>query len=1430
MTRSLFTLSALLVVSMAAAEDIVLEDYPVNYGIRAKPNILLAVDDSGSMDVEMSIVGAQEGYGYWGGSPNSFVDGGAPRVSGGDRFTHLFPFGNGTSGASSEANRYNGGEKFGENYVPPYDAYGFTRSSDWNNAYYDPEVEYEPWPTYGGYGWPNITPTEAWLDPALIGSAQTARRLDLTADVPASAFGTGGTASFDSFTGMWCDNSGTLCTNNTNINEAYWAATYFVADTTSEFTVDKSLTATTTVVDPSDVIVLEAEDAALGSAITTVFDATASVGEAIEFNSGTSDLNLYPGPEKGAVFNFTSTATTVEIWVRRKMPDGSTDSLWMAMDGHLQSAISPADVNAWESQLTPVRDWHQWRDGHEIEGLTNQFVWEKWADVDLIGSGPYTLNIRQREIGVGLDQIAIVQGTAPSFSSVGALSNTAPTAGTVETLNCGNSADLNPALYQAFHDNRAWFNGVDAFAPDGSCLERVQIRSSRTTYPSGRSYEDELQNFANWFTYYRKRHQVARGALGSSLQGIRGIRSGLFWINNRRTIDMYDLDEDTELKTLLGENYYRVSAGGTPNRAALNHAGSQFDTNQDIIQYSCQKNYTLMFTDGYWNGSFSGIGNYNGSREAPYADNVSNTLADISDYYYNRSLRAGTLDVNGETIAAGKVPVPEACTDGTPDPWLDCNANLHMNTYTVSFGLAGQEVLGQTYDNGTISGVYDKVKDAHLVPPTWPSSIGFDGRTIDDMYHAAINGRGEMYYAQRPQELKDELQAALRDILATEGSAAGLTFNSATLNAESLVFNTIFNTTNWTGDLIATKLDPSTGMPTGGDAWRAQAVLDDQAWDDRHVIAYNDVIGQSVLFEWDNLTALQKSDLSTSPSGAPDTLGQQRLDYLRGDRSEEGSLFRERLALLGDMVSSTPAYVANTSVAWPDHNENSLFGGSGFGESHSYFRNTTVRNRDPMIYVGANDGMLHGFDATNGTGGGTERLAYIPSPMFSSSAREGLHFLSDPDYTHRFYVDAEPAYSDVFVNRSGTSEWRTILSGGFRTGAKGFYALDITNPDEFTDANVGDRVLFEYADLADPYLGYMFERPSIGMLNNGEWALIYGNGYNSIYGEGAIYVVFIERVLADGWIEGDTFMRFPTEVAGAINGITAIDYESDRVIDAIYASDAGGYVWKLDLTAANEASWGYAVASSGAPEPFYEAVNDDGERQPIITRPRVIKHTSVDDANNNTPNRMVIFGTGSMVEQADLNSTDTQSFYAVWDDGSATTAPFIRSDLLESEVTATTNSDGFPQRELAVTSNQSPWGGSNQGFYFDMPLTGERVLDYIDIRESKQSPGEFYALFSSVIPDSDVCSYGGVSWIMAVDLRTGAAPTYAVFDTNQDGVIDENDEAAAGVFSDDYLVDFVAVGGLGYGNTSTGEIVTFTIEEGQQSFTGRMGWQELIAR
>ncbi|WP_084649295.1 pilus assembly protein [Saccharospirillum impatiens] len=1238
-TQILLSVCALSLATQGLSKEIVLEDYPVNYGIRAKPNILMSIDDSGSMDFELSLVGAAEGLGYWS-VDDSFVDNGMPVANGGlnGAYSHLFPVGDANATRTSETSRYNGGSQYPGNNVPPFDGYGFMRSSDWNKGYYNPNVDYRPWPSYGGFVWPEIDPEQAWLDPSAIGSGLTTRYLDLTALTLGDRFGTGNRTSFNFRDDMWCEADGTLCSGNSSSRLDYWAATYYVADDTSAY----------------------------------------------------------------------------------KYDDGTNSGDYQCSD---------------------------------------------------FANGP-------------VDDV-----------------------------------------YDEFHDHAGYFTGVDAFAPDGSCLERVEIRSTLTEYPSGRDYQEELQNFANWFTYHRKRHQVARGALGYALQGISGVRTGLFWINNRRNVEMFDLDVPNDVTEFLSENYYYVANGGTPNSDALRHAGSQLDSSgSEIIQYACQKNYTLMFTDGYTNYS-GNTGNIDGSKGAPYSDTYSNTLADIAQYYYDRKLRDGDTGADGEILLGGRVPVPEACTDGTADPWLDCNSDLHMNTYTVSLGLEGRDVFGQSFNNGSITGTYEKVKDAFTVYPTWPNPSDGQGAIIDDLYHTAVNGRGEVYNANSPDLLQLELQAALRQILAAEGSASGLSFNSATLNADSIVFNTVFNTTNWTGNLIATLLDPATGQPDGGTVWNAQEELDNQNWNDRFIVTYNPVSEESVVFDWANLSVDQQSDLNTDPDGNSDSLGEQRLDFLKGDRSREGTEFRRRSSVLGDIVSSTPAYVAGATVSWPDYDQDDRFGASL--DSHSEFRET-VKDRTPMIYVGANDGMLHGFDASSDATGGQERFAYVPSSMYSDEVGKGLHYLTDPDYTHRFYVDAEPAFSDVFVGHDGgTADWMTILSGGFRTGAKGFYALDITDPSQFNDANVSDRVLFEYSDEMDPYLGYIFERPTIGMMANGEWAMIYGNGFNSIYGEGAVYVVFIEKVLEDGWIEGNTFLKFKTEVPGAINGITAIDYGTDRVIDAVYASDAGGYMWKLELSDTDESNWDFAYRS-GDPVPLFEAKNEADEPQPIITRPRVIKHTSVDDKAGNAPNRMVIFGTGSMVDNSDLDSTEVQSFYVVWDDDSVNNSALDRGNLSQSNVTSTTNPEGFPVRDIAAT--QSPWTGGRTGFRFDLPIEGERVLDYIDIREARESPGSYYAIFSSVVPDSDVCNYGGTSWIMAVDLKTGGAPTYAVFDANGDGVVDSDDAGVGGIYSPDYLVDFVAVGGTGYGNTSTGDITTINIEEGGQVFAGRMGWQELIAR
>lgn len=1422
--KSVLTLSILALAGYgpsAVGLDITLENKPVNYSNRAKPNVLLAIDDSGSMDVELSVKGTVEGYAYW--KDESFVVGGEARPDGGTRYMQLFPLGYRNATKTNSSTIYNGGRLWGGRYIPPFDAYGFFRNSDWNPAYYDPKVTYAPWPSYGGHAWPNIDKTVAWLDPALTGSDSSSsdRYLDLTATTLSTKF-SGDDGKFDFRTGMWCDNSGTKCTADEAKGVDYWAATYYVKDKTSSFTVTSGSSSTATYVDPSNAKIIEAESGALSSVIVK-YDTSAGGEGYVDFSATSDDFFTSPPATYEAAWTFetATTPTTAEIWVRHRMASDANDSFWLAMDDYDSSQIAEVDTNTWVT--LDSEDWYGWRDGHDSVTSTFAFRWEKWADVTLDDSGSHTLRIRQREKNSGLDQIAIVLGTTPTFGS-SPLTNDSST--TSKTYSCGTAADLLPVNYAIFHESPSSIDGVDALAPDGSCLKKVEIKSGTTSYDSGRTYEQEIQNFANWFTYYRKRHQVARGALGSALQGIGGIRAGLYWINNRPELSMYDLDSASDVTAVLKQNYYYINDGSTPNRSALKHAGEQLDTNKKIIEYACQKNYTLLFTDGYDNdrGEWDPVKeewtefkfpDSDGGAGTPYADTIANTLADVAYYYYATRLRTD-LDED-------KVPVPESCTDGTAEPWVDCQTNLHMNTYTVSMGLTGEEVFEQSYTHDGKSKTYTKVKDAYNVSPSWPSSLGFDGRMMDDLYHAAVNGRGEMFNAKKAKDLSDELQDAINTILATEGSASGLSFNTATLSTESLLFSASFNTTKWSGELKATNLDSVTGLPDGV-AWSVQEKLDAQS--SRSIITYNPATQAGVPFQWDNLTATQQADLKTAPDGTTESdevNAKLRLDFLRGDRSEEGGLFRERASRLGDIVNSSPVYVGPAVMGWPEYKDNDLFG----SDTHSYsrFKVEVADTRKPIVYVAANDGMIHGFLADRSDSAGEERLAYVPSAVYSTEKTRGLHYLTNPDYSHRFYTDGEPIYSDVFIKSKGEAvkKWRTLLAGGHQGGAKGLYVLDVTDPSTFTEANADKRVLFEFTGNMDDDLGYLHEPPLIGMMNTGEWALIFGNGFNSVNGNGVVYIVMIESVTHNGWLESgvdQNVYKFDTQKSGAVSGISGADTNGDRVIDYIYAADAAGHVWSLDVRdETSPGSWDFAYKSGSTPAPLFTATNDAGEAQPINVRPRAIKNI-YGSGGSIDPNRLIIFGTGQMLQNGDLDNVDEQSFYAVWDrgNGNLTRSSLAKSTLTQDPVTMNRTLD----------NGTTLYSGSNKGFYVDFDtVTGERIIDYIDIRQ--HGSGDHYALFSSVVPDKDACSYGGRSWINAFDLGTGTTPE-AVFDTNGDGVVNGDDDPLASIPNDHFLVDFVSSGQNGYGNSSEGKIITTTLEGGMQLTNGRLGWQELINR
>ena len=957
----------------------------------------------------------------------------------------------------------------------------------------------------------------------------------------------------------------------------------------------------------------------------------------------------------------------------------------------------------------------------------------------------------------------------------------------------GSCASTDSSHYSIFEANPSSLTGtdVDALSFDGTCLTKVEVKQlplgsnsydhdgSRTdcVNSSTCTYAEEIQNFANWYSYFRRRHLALRSGLGQAFNGLSSIRTGIFTINSQTDVTMRDMDNSTESLAFFDQLYDIVGrSGGTPNRSALKHAGEQFmrtDTGAPITE-ACQKNFTLFFTDGYTSisGTQPTVTDMDNDEGAPYADSFDNTFADIAMHYYKTNLR-GDLDT-------GKVPVLNGCNATTPDEMLDCNTNLHMNTYTVGLGA-----------KGTIFGVtHDKVADAYATNPTWVNTnTDRDATQIDDLYHAAVNGRGEIYNAESADDLQTQLQEALLSIQSQKGSSSSVTFNTATVESFSNVFLALFNSSTWSGDLLAFKLT-DTGDVVTTNPWSAADQLDDgtPSATSRVILTYDDVNGIGIPFRWNNVTDDQKLDLNAGSVGT--ALGAQHvLNFIRGDRTNEGSgKFRVRESLLGDIINGSPVFIGKPDLRWPDVAPFPI-GTVASGEKYSKFKadNST---RGKVVYVGANDGMLHGFDASTDENGnptsssGEEVLAYIPNLLFSDGTNEGLHYLADPLYQHRYYLDHSPAASDVHIKTpsSPTASWRTVLVGGLRGGGKGLYALDVTNPSTFSESGSApaNTVLWEFTHSQD--LGYTFSKPTIAMMENGRWAAIFGNGYNSTSEEAKLFIVFLDGGIDGEWTDGSgstdlDYIILPTD-GSTSNGMATprvIDFDGNGAADRVYVGDLQGNMWAFDLSDASTLgnddsvpSWGSAYTSGSTPVPLFTAKDGTGgsaNRQPITTKPSVSFHPDETTNGGNSPNLMIYFGTGKFLESTDISDTSDHTFYGVWDKGSD---ELDRGDLQEQTVSSLT-AGGETFRGLS----DDTVNGSEKGWYIDLPATGERSV----VDSSTRGNNVF---FNTWIPSTDACSAGGSGFLMSVSKSNGGEPDNPAFDVDGDGDVDDNDTASDG--------------------------------------------------
>lgn len=897
---------------------------------------------------------------------------------------------------------------------------------------------------------------------------------------------------------------------------------------------------------------------------------------------------------------------------------------------------------------------------------------------------------------------------------------------------------------------------------DDDCYLKVVVGAH-----SGPGGSDERTNFANWYSYYRRRIYAARAGIGRAFaQQGEGMRVGFAAINNgTTTIDGVDTAvvaqgvrhfAGSDRATFFDLLYNEEPDGGTPLRQAADLVGQYFQRD-DVegpwndtpgksggVNRSCRQSYHILMTDGYWNGGppQHATGNVDGDDGYPFADEYSNTLADVARYYWENDL-VSSLD---NLVPSG---------DADPADWQ------HLVTFGVGLGVTGSVDPDAAFAAvGQASG-----------PISWPDPTAdnaSDASKIDDLLHAAVNSYGGFYSAQNPASFADALDSVLKTIADLTSSASAVSLNSGSLYGGTHLFQARFNTSRWDGDVWAYQIQTD-GSVASDTTWQAASEM--PAADDRRILTYDGSNG--VPFRWGSdaneyLTAAQKTALGS------ETL----LDYLRGVRTEEqpNGSYRKRASTLGDIVNSAPLYVGPPRTGYPD------FWGDGEPENASLYSTFVNDNatRTPMVLAAANDGMLHAFDANTGV----ELFAYVPSMLIAE-----LPDLSDPGYTHRYYVDGTPVAMDAYFD----SSWHTVVVGGLNGGGQGLYALDITDPptDVDTETSLSGMVMWEFSDADDSDLGYTYSRPNVVRLANGDWGVIFGNGYNNTVADGhqsatgnaVLYVLD----LTDGSVikKIDTGMGSADDPTGAnrpngLSTVAPVDIDGDYVVDYVYGGDLFGNLWKFDLTASNPNSWDVALKQGNTPVPLFKAMadtSDPASAQPITVRPTVGFHLT-------GKGYMIYFGTGKYIEVGD-NSTagqTTQTFYAVWDQDTGNTSAssqLDRGDLLQQQILAETTYQNF---EYRLTSNGTPtWddpdksnidSGTVMGWYLDLTLgsdnQGERQVTDPILRSGR-------IIFTTLLPSDDPCTFGGTGWLMELDANTGGRLGFTPFDTNSDSSFNSSD-------------------------------------------------------
>lgn len=862
------------------------------------------------------------------------------------------------------------------------------------------------------------------------------------------------------------------------------------------------------------------------------------------------------------------------------------------------------------------------------------------------------------------------------------------------------------------------------------------------------------------------RMKVAKTVASDIVSNNRALRIGLASLNpssgNKIARPIADMAATLDYNALQAAITALVPGGGTPLaetyyeitryfRGMSSYYSSKSVKYTSPIQYRCQRNYGVVVTDGLPSGD----------RDFP-----TTTAADPD--------------------AAGKLPNWDGVKNDGPNTgsvadgdtlYLD---DLAKFAYDIdmrkSTSTPSTDTVGKGWDTNAF--------------PTQNLSTYTVGFTVANqmLIDAADNahGHGKYYQANDSDGLTDALNSALSDINAKAGSGGAGASNSSSLQAGTYFYQTLFDPKDWHGTIKAFPLDVTAGAVSSTTKWTSDSTI--VAGSDAATFeSWNTATAKPVTLAYASFSTAQKAVLDANALIKGTTL----VEWAKGTNSTG---LRVRTLLLGDIVNSPLAVALPT-----DQTATDLTGDPSYTD---YL--VTKKSMISSLLVNANDGFMHVIDS----GSGARRYAYMPSTVLPL-----LSTLADVTYgtgLHKFTVDGQVAVFDTQLIPKGS--WQTVAVGGTGAGGKAYYGVQLF------DATVGNvvKALWEVRapdspDTANAFndLGYAYSKPAVARMTDGTGVVVVGNGYGSATGVAALYVLNVK--------DGSVIAKIvtPSIVSGETdNGLSSVRLvvNAQNVVQAAYAGDLKGRLWKFDLSSTAASGWTVAYSK----KPLFTTAG--GATQPITVQPLIADHP--------TSGKIIYFGTGKFMETADKVTTDRQAFYAIWDSTTGTSG-ITEGNLQAQSITGSFTGAGGEY--LTTSQNDVNWT-SQKGWYIPIviggKLLGERVIYGAQISRGR-------IIFTTAAVDaSDPCESTGTGHIIELDAEKGVMLNYAVLDTTGDGVIDKNDLISSGMSFGAGLPNLAAIvagstNDIKYITDSSATITLLTEKGGDQNNFGRIMWRQI---